>query len=203
MSESVLTETDIYTAIREIDKRVVTANALAEQLGYTRQHLDLKLRELETDSGLKSVDVGPCKGWYLEPDYRPAMLLVDEFEGAQLASTAYLDCEACHHVFESGDMVGVLFEEAERGWLTGYWLCEHHLHDPDAETSRERLSAMNRQKYVEKSSDSYSFAVVSGTAQVSGDEDNLRGEVTLHDVEIHEYLPGTRATETRWDYLDE
>lgn len=195
MVKTSLSQDEVIRAIHSFDKRVVTAQEIADRLNFTRQHIDQFLRTCEESGAICSVDVGRCKGWYLEPDHRPAVILTHQLEGIQLSWTAHLACGDCRQEFETGDPLYVLFEQYERrDWSVSHCLCENHTDEIGA---REMVDVFNRRKYVGETSDAISFLVASGILRILDE-----GQVTFHEPNIHEYLPGTSATETRWGYLD-
>jgi len=184
VNNSPLTTTDIIDVLHEASDPVVSTNGIAEQLGYSRQHIDEYLRKLTTDR-IRYVDIGGSKGWYLNETIHPAEIIERQIDGKRITKLAEPDCNQCHKHIHEGDEFIALFERSGREWEVLDAICTAH-----SPTRGGHIAALGYASYLENATNSVEFAVLQGVAdRVVG---AYQEETLIRDPLLVEYYPRTK-----------
>lgn len=128
MSDRSLGEKLIWAMI-DGDQPVYSAKDLAEEFGYTRQHIDSKLRSLHNTGRVEMIEVGPGVGWYV--DYPGITEIEKELTGRSIMRyTSVVPCRACPEQLGDGDNAILLFEQvggSGTDWEVIDGVCADHL----------------------------------------------------------------------------
>lgn len=117
---SELTDHAILATLRQCSEPVMAASDIADELGFTRQAVDRRLRALHDHGRVDRVDVGPSVGWYCRT------LAIDQLRN-EIDGTVVVDqedrerpCDECGRLLGAGETVFALLQHRD-GQIQPLW----------------------------------------------------------------------------------
>lgn len=166
MAPAIQVRSEVVDTLHESDARVLSAQNVADTLGYSRQYIDRILRELaDSDDRVGRVEIGPSVGYYWRDNELQQM--DQSFEERKLTGgygrSMPVVCNRCESVVSPGDELVSVFERVQSDWEVHTVVCA----DCVSEQPGQLIQSLLPPEYVSSAAEEQllDFAAVRGTLQ--------------------------------------